>query len=156
MPTLTIDGSGGDDTIVVTATATDSGNYTINGGAAVPFSGVTQVAVNGMAGNDTLTMVNAAGFLVAVLSGGVDDDSYFVDHASEAVVENPGEGTDTINTSINYTLVPNVENLTLLGSADLQGYGNSLPNTITGNAGRNLIDGKAGADVMIGGAGFDT
>jgi Ca2+-binding RTX toxin-like protein len=155
MPTLTIDGTGGNDSIVVTVTGPDSGSYTINGGAPVAFSGVTQVNVNGLAGNDTLTMVNPFG-LAAVLSGGADDDTYFVDHANEAVVENPGEGTDTVNTSINYTLGPNVEKLTLLGSANLQGYGNNLPNTITGNDGHNLIDGQAGADVMIGGAGHDT
>jgi Ca2+-binding RTX toxin-like protein len=155
MPILTIDGTGGDDTIIVTVTGPDSGSYTINGGAPVPFAGVTQVSVNGLAGNDTLTMVNPAG-LAAVLSGGVGDDNYFVDQASEAVVENPNEGTDTINSSINYNLVPNVENLTLVGSGNLQGYGNSLPNTITGNSGNNLINGQAGADVMVGGAGFDT
>jgi trimeric autotransporter adhesin len=155
MPILAIDGTSGDDAIVVTVTGPDSGSYTINGGAPVPFAGVTQVNVNGLAGNDTLTMVNSVG-LAAVLSGGADDDSYFVDHASEAVVENPNEGTDTINTSISYTLVPNVENLTLLGSANLQGYGNSLPNTITGNPGNNLLNGQAGADVMIGGGGHDT
>jgi hypothetical protein len=41
MATLTIDGTGGDDTIVITATGTDSGSYSINGGPAIAFSGVT-------------------------------------------------------------------------------------------------------------------
>src|SRR5262245_17982347 len=155
MATLTIDGTGGDDAIVVTVTGPDSGSYTIDAGPPVPFAGVTQVNVNGLAGNDTLTMVDPSG-LTAALSGGADDDSYFIDHVAEAVVENPGEGTDTVNASISYTLGPNVENLTLLGTANLQGYGNSLPNTITGNPGNNLLNGQAGADVMIGGGGHDT
>jgi Ca2+-binding RTX toxin-like protein len=47
------------------------------------------------------------------------------------------------------------ENLTLQGGADLQAYGNSLVNTITGNAGSNILDGDIGADTMIGGAGND-
>jgi Ca2+-binding RTX toxin-like protein len=48
-----------------------------------------------------------------------------------------------------------VEHLTLQGSADLQGYGNSLVNVITGNAGNNILNGDAGADAMYGGAGND-
>ena len=44
----------------------------------------------------------------------------------------------------------------LQGSADLQGYGNGLANTIYGNTGNNLLDGGAGADTMTGGAGNDT
>ena len=48
-----------------------------------------------------------------------------------------------------------MENLVLQGSADLQGYGNSLSNAIYGNAGNNLLDGGAGADAMTGGAGND-
>jgi hypothetical protein len=69
MSTLTIDGTGGDDTIVVNATGTDSGTYSINGGPAIAFSGVTQLAVSGGAGNDTLTVVNPDGSLFAPASG---------------------------------------------------------------------------------------
>src|SRR5262245_22266621 len=99
--------------------------------------------LNGLDGADTMI-------------GGAGDDTYFVDNAGDGVVENPGEGTDTVEASINYTLGPNVENLTLIVGGNLQGFGNGLPNTITGNAGNNLIDGRAGADAMIGGAGNDT
>src|SRR5215467_7698708 len=69
MATLTIDGTGGDDAIIITATGNDSGSYTINGGVAVAFSGVTQVAVNSGAGNDTLTIVNPDGSLFAPAGG---------------------------------------------------------------------------------------
>ena len=60
-----------------------------------------------------------------------------------------------MNASTHYRLAENVENLTLTGSADLQAYGNSDANTLTGNAGNNLLDGDAGADTMLGGAGND-
>ena len=53
-------------------------------------------------------------------------------------------------------LPANVETLVLQGSADLQGYGNDLPNKLLGNSGNNLLDGRAGADIMAGGAGNDT
>jgi Ca2+-binding RTX toxin-like protein len=58
--------------------------------------------------------------------------------------------------SVNYALTADVETLLLQGSADLQGFGNGLANTIFGNSGNNLIDGGASADVMAGGLGNDT
>jgi trimeric autotransporter adhesin len=42
------------------------------------------------------------------------------------------------------------------GGADLQGFGNTLANSIFGNSGNNLINGGAGADTMVGGLGNDT
>jgi Ca2+-binding RTX toxin-like protein len=44
----------------------------------------------------------------------------------------------------------------LQGSADLQGYGNSLANLVYGNAGNNILDGGGGTDLLTGGAGNDT
>ncbi|HEX2576089.1 MAG TPA: calcium-binding protein, partial [Aquihabitans sp.] len=49
-----------------------------------------------------------------------------------------------------------VEQLKLLGSADLIGVGNSGANWIEGNAGHNLLDGGLGDDTLLGGAGNDT
>ena len=69
MTTLTIAGTAADDTIVITATGSDSGSYCINGGSAVDFSGVTQVVVTGEDGNDTLTIVNPDGALFAPTNG---------------------------------------------------------------------------------------
>ena len=86
--------------------------------------------------------------------GGKGNDIYIVDNAGDVVIENAGEGTDTVRASVSYTLAANVENLELLTGA-LTGTGNELANTITGNAADNVIDGKAGADRMIGGLGND-
>jgi Ca2+-binding RTX toxin-like protein len=71
------------------------------------------------------------------------------------VFENPGEGTDSVFSTVHFRLPANVEKLVLQGSADLQAAGNSLNNKIFGNAGNNIIDGDAGNDIMIGGAGND-
>src|SRR5262249_39766075 len=88
--------------------------------------------------------------------GGMGDDTYIVDNVGDVVVENAGEGTDLIQSSVTYTLSLNVENLTLTGTANINGTGNVLANVITGNSGNNILDGGLGADTMVGGLGNDT
>ncbi len=88
--------------------------------------------------------------------GGAGDDSYVVDNAADIVTENANEGTDVVQAAVSYTLSANVENLTLTGSAAINGTGNALNNAITGNAAANVLDGGAGADTLSGGLGDDT
>jgi type VI protein secretion system component Hcp len=123
-------GLGGHDTILGFA-----GNDTLDGG-------IGNDTLDGGTGNDVMT-------------GGLGDDSYVVDSMLDSVIENAGEGTDTVTASTHYRMTTNVENLILSGSADLQGYGNDLANTITGDTGSDLLNGLAGADAMSGGLGGD-
>ena len=88
--------------------------------------------------------------------GGTGDDAYVVDNTGDVVTDSANEGTDAVNTSVNYTLGANIENLTLMGVGSINGTGNSGDNTITGNVGNNTLDGSAGADSMAGGNGNDT
>jgi len=71
------------------------------------------------------------------------------------LTENAGEGTDTVQSSINFTLGAPFENLTLTGTA-ITGTGNALNNVLTGNASNNNLTGGAGNDTLDGGAGNDT
>jgi len=107
--------------------------------------------ISSLAGNDMLD--GRAG--ADVLAGGTGDDVYVVDDAGDVVTELPDEGIDQVQSSIDYTLGLEMEQLTLTGAANLMGTGNALDNSLTGNSGNNVLDGSAGADVMAGGAGDD-
>ncbi len=84
------------------------------------------------------------------------NDTYVVNHSQDKVVENSGEGTaDHVLSFITYELTANVEHLTLVGTAMINGYGNELNNRITGNAAINTLKGNAGHDTLDGGFGAD-
>lgn len=108
-------------------------------------------AISGGAGDDTLD----GGIGADTLIGGLGDDVYVVDDAGDVVVEATDEGSDWVQSAINYTLGTDIENLQLLGSASLNGSGNALANTLSGNVGSNRLDGGAGDDTLIGGDGDD-
>jgi serralysin len=118
--------------------------------------------LKGMAGNDTIkgaagndTLDGGAG--TDSLVGEMGDDTYKVDDSSDVIVEAANEGSDTVETNVTYTLSENasLENLTLTGTADIDGTGSSIANVIMGNSGNNTLDGKAGNDTLKGGAGDD-
>ena len=128
-------------------------NLSLTGTASLDGSGNTlNNTLTGNAGNNRLD----GGAGADTLAGGLGDDTYVVDNAGDVVTENASAGIDTVLSSVSYTLGAHVENLTLTGTASLNGAGNTLNNILTGNAGNNHLDGGAGADTMAGGAGNDT
>jgi Ca2+-binding RTX toxin-like protein len=124
-------GNGGNDSL-----SGGDGNDTLSGGAG-------NDTLDGGAGNDSLT-------------GGAGDDTFIVDAAGDVVTEALNEGTDTVQSAVTYVLGANLENLTLTGSAAINGTGNTGANILTGNAGANLLSGGDGNDTLSGGAGNDT
>ncbi len=117
--------------------------------------------IAGLTGNDLLQSGNGddvldGGLDIDTMSGGGGNDTYVVDDPGDVVTEVAYEGTDTVQSSVKYTLGANVENLTLVGTSNLNGTGNTLSNILTGNSGDNVLDGDVGADTMSGGAGDDT
>lgn len=101
--------------------------------------------LRGNAGNDTLN----GGGGVDVMIGGLGNDTYHVNMAGETVTEAAGQGTDTINAAMTYSLASlvNIENLTLTGAGNTNATGNALNNTLRGNSGTNVLTGGAGNDI---------
>ena len=123
------------------------GNDTLNGGIGddTLIGGLGDDNLNGGAGIDTLI-------------GGLGNDIYVVDTTTDIISENVGEGTDTIQSSITFTIatLPNIENLTLTGTTAINGTGNTGNNLIIGNTANNILMGGLGDDNLNGGAGIDT
>lgn len=90
--------------------------------------------INGGAGIDTM-------------EGGAGDDTYIVDNTKDVIIELVGEGSDTVQSSVSYTLSAEVENITAT-AADI---------TLTGNAKDNILsDGGQSTVSLKGGTGNDT
>ena len=143
----------GTDTVQSSVTFTLGANIehlTLTGTAAINGTGNT--LNNTLVGNGGANVLSG-GTGADAMSGGTGDDTYVVDNAGDTVTENANEGTDTVQTSLTYTLGANLENLTLTGSSAINGTGNASDNVLTGNSGTNTLTGGAGNDTYIVGTG---
>ena len=123
-------------------------------GAAV--SGTGNAGKNALAGNDGNNTLDGGGG-ADTMAGGKGNDTYIVDSDSDVVNEAANAGTDTVLSSApNYVLGVNIEQLTLTGSSNIHGTGNTLANLLTGNDGDNVLSGLGGNDTLDGGLGIDT
>jgi Ca2+-binding RTX toxin-like protein len=178
--TITIDGSGGDDTVDITGLTsahrvvlnTGGGNDSIVGPVRVQdVINITAAPVvnNGTVGNDVMfgtagddIMAGGDGNDVLIggagndtMMGGLGDDVYEVTDGGDVVVENAGEGVDTVLAHIHYSLSDNVENLLYGGTGSFTGYGNDLGNLMVGGSGSDTLEGGGGNDILVGRAGDD-
>ncbi|MCA3525251.1 MAG: calcium-binding protein, partial [Rhodobacter sp.] len=116
-------------TLTGTAAINGTGNAganTLTGNAAANLlsGGDGNDTLSGGAGNDTLD----GGTGADALSGGAGDDTYVVDATGDTITEALNEGTDTVQSSVTLTLGANLENLTLTGTAAINGTGNTGAN----------------------------
>jgi Ca2+-binding RTX toxin-like protein len=91
-------GTDGDDTLIVTATGPNSGSYSLNGGPAVPFAGITSFSWASGLGNDTLIINNPAGSVFAPV-GGIFYDGQGDNGAPGDTLQNLGGGGATFDQS---------------------------------------------------------
>jgi subtilisin family serine protease len=134
-------GLGGDDTLDGGA-----GNDYLNGGEGNDY-------LIGGVGSDILDgSGDATG--IDVFRGREGNDTYGVYNNADLVLEDAGEGHDSVWTTVDYTLTANVEDLYLVGN--ISGTGNAENNIIAGyQVGDNVIYGLGGDDTLDGGAGND-
>ncbi|MGZ8353816.1 MAG: calcium-binding protein [Allosphingosinicella sp.] len=137
----TITGTGGNDTL----------NGTNSSDQIFGLGGDDTLFGNG--GSDTLD----GGTGADAMSGGTGNDTYIVDDAGDSVIENSGEGNDTVRTSLaSYALTANVEDLRFIGAGDFTGTGNDLNNYIYGAGGDDTLSGGDGHDTLTGNGGDDS
>ncbi|HTU10131.1 MAG TPA: Ig-like domain-containing protein [Allosphingosinicella sp.] len=140
----------------------DSFTYTLTGGNTVTVN----ITLTGLDTDDTLRGTAGAD----ILSGGLGNDTYYVENGSDQVLEAAAAGNDRVFASVSYALTAgsSVEQLSTTnnagtGAINLTGnglansiIGNAGINTLTGGAGNDLLDGKEGNDTLAGGADNDT
>lgn len=151
------DGDGGVDTFVNIERLVGSNFADVligNGLANVLNGGLGRDVLVGGAGDDLLMAGSGA---ANELYGGTGDDRFRLFAIGDTVIENAGEGYDTVESWVQstYTLRNNFEALVFKGAGDFHGTGNTLNNAITGGAGNDVLAGLDGADVLSGLAGND-
>ncbi len=111
--------------------------------------------ITGNAGDDIID--GKAG--VDAMTGGAGNDRYYVDNASDSVIEAAGGGTaDIVYASVSYELSLGQEIERLYANAGTTGLtltGNEFANTIQGSGGNDVLIGNDGADRLSGGDGAD-
>jgi Ca2+-binding RTX toxin-like protein len=152
-------------------TVWDAATMTANAGFTIPGTADGDLLVaydqrdmlQGLEGDDTL-LDNG---LAATLAGGLGNDTYRVTVETATIEEAVDEGTDHVESLVDYVLPANVENLTLLdtnvwgilpdGSFGpdpeinaILGTGNDSDNVLIGNSADNILSGGAGNDTLRG------
>ncbi|WP_310469008.1 calcium-binding protein [Sphingomonas sp.] len=156
--TNTLEGGGGNDTLYGGDGNDDlsgnGGNDTLDGGAGDDDlrGNDGNDVMHGGAGNDEF--YDLVGTNVAY--GGAGDDRYTIEtNGSLQIVENAGEGIDTVQIQVfTYTLPDNVE----IGALAIVGgtvTGNASNNTLYANSGNDVLNGAGGNDILWGYSGAD-
>jgi Ca2+-binding RTX toxin-like protein len=127
-------------------------NLILTGDAAIDGTGNS--LNNIITGNVAANTLNG-GVGTDTMRGGLGNDIYVRDNTGDVVTELANQGTDTVQSSVTYTLGENLENITLTGTAAVNATGNGSANTLTGNSGGNILNGGLGKDSLTGSNGVD-
>ena len=123
-------------------------------GDVIRFSDVSLAVLRSAnTGSDTLDLTTA-GAQIAI--GTRANETYRVGQSTDEVLHSVGQGADTIDSPVSWTLGNHLTSLLLSGTSNTRGTGNMLANPITGNRGENVLVGRGGNDTLDGGGGADT
>ncbi|MFZ6654757.1 hypothetical protein [Undibacterium sp. TJN19] len=123
-------------------TGTGTGNLVLTGNS-------TAHTITANTGNDTLV----AGAGLATLIGGTGTDTFVVNNSADVITQTANTNKNLVQTSVNYVLPANVQNITGTGSASISLTGNTLANVITGNSGNDTLIAGTGLATLVGGTG---
>ncbi|WGR68748.1 MULTISPECIES: VCBS domain-containing protein [unclassified Bradyrhizobium] len=125
------------------------------GGADTLTAGAVNQTLNGGAGADILSDNGQTGI---TLIGGTGNDTFIVSSATTVIQEDPGEGTDTVQTNLpSLQLSANVERLVYTGTGSFSSTATAAGETITGGTGADQLGDGGFANVTLrGGGGADT
>ena len=140
----TLTGNGGDDTL-----SGYGDNDTLDGGDG-------NDSLYGDDGNDTMyggaddDSLNPS-FGADIMYGGAGNDYFYVFEAGQQVIEYLGEGFDSVQSEVDFTIQEGneIEQLHVVGDG-LTGTGNGLVNWIQSVGNNNILDGGGGADHLFG------
>ncbi|MES2944573.1 MAG: calcium-binding protein [Pseudomonadota bacterium] len=129
-----LDGGTGNDTLY----GAQYGRSTLNGGAGndlINGSSSSSDTIDGGAGADTM------------MGGGSYSDIFVVDNTGDVITGATG-ASDTVWSSISFTLGADIEHIRLTTSAAINATGNSKDNTLSSGDGDNMLDGAGGTDTV--------
>jgi Ca2+-binding RTX toxin-like protein len=121
------------------------------GGTAMYAEGA-DAQISGGTGSDTLAALGAN----STLTGGSGNETFEINNSSD-VITALGGASNSLITSVSYTLPTNVDVATATGSGNVAIRGNAdATNVITGNAGNDTLTAGSQEDSLIAGTGVDT
>jgi Ca2+-binding RTX toxin-like protein len=150
-----------------TDTVTTAANWTLaaNVENLMAATGLAALSLTGNTGNNALTGNAGANRLDGgagndTMLGGAGNDTYIVDNALDVVTEAAAGGSDTVVTSVSYSLAAasEVEFLSVANPGartTMSLTGSESANTISGDAGANTLNGMGGNDILYGELGKD-
>jgi Ca2+-binding RTX toxin-like protein len=110
-------------------------------------------------GNELDNLLDGLGGADTMRAGG-GSDTYIVDNSGDTITEAAGQGSDTLRTSVSYTLtagadVETLETTQSTGTQAIHLTGNNTGNVVRGNNGDNTLSGAGGNDFLTGLGGED-
>ena len=109
--------------------------------------------LTGGAGADTLV----AGSAIDTLVAGTGNTTFVINNTGDVIRESSTTTSNTVDSSVSYSLVTDINSLVLTGTSSLVGNAaNAANDSLTGNAAASTLIGGAGVDTLVAGAGANT